>query len=212
MMRLVLALLVLLMAGQAIAEEVQCRALVNGQEMTLAWDDEGAQADDLTYREWSMGLSGRGWNWAWGDLPWCNSRVIIDHLSQELPATEVSGYCLAWNDDDSWLLVPGEQNFRGRCKKTTCEMVNTTQAEAAALVSTITGLAVGATTATAATGTTVVTHSSGALILTGSSGYIAGTLGAAGTTILGFLTAPVTLTAAAVSVVAVGGAVYLCQE
>lgn len=211
-MRLVLVFLVLLVAGPATAEEAQCRALVNAQEMTLSWDDEGAQADDLTFREWSMGLPGRGWNWAWGELPWCNSRVIIDDLSRELPAAEVAGHCLSWNDDSSWLLVPGEQNFRGRCKKTTCEMVNATQAEATALIGTMTGLAVGATTATAATGTTVVAHSSGALILTGSSGYIAGTLGAAGTTILGVLTAPATLTAAAVSVVAVGGAVYLCQE
>lgn len=211
-MRFVLVLLALLVAAPVIAEEAQCRALVNGQEMTLTWDDEGPQADDLTYREWSMGLPGRGWSWAWGELPWCNSKVIIDHLSQELPAREVSGYCLASAEDDSWLLVPGEQNFRGRCKQTTCEMVNATKAEAAALAGTMTGLTVGATTATAATGTTVVAHSSGALILTGSSGYIAGTLGAAGTTILGILTAPATLTAAAVSVVAVGGAVYLCQE
>lgn len=211
-MRFALVLLVLLVAGPAIAEEAQCRAFVNGQEMALVWDDNGVQADDLTYREWALGLPGRGWDWTWGELPRCNSRVIIDHLSQELPATEVSAYCLAGNDDGSWLLVPGERNFRGRCKQTTCEMVNATKGEAAALVGTMTGLAVGATTATAATGTTVVAHSSGALILTGSSGYIAGTLGAAGTTILALLTAPATLTAAAVSVVTVGGAVYLCQE
>ncbi|WP_018000112.1 hypothetical protein [Paracoccus sp. N5] len=48
--------------------------------------------------------------------------------------------------------------------------------------------------------------------MTGSSGYFAGTLGTISTSVLAGLTAPATVTAAAVSVVAVGGAVYVCWE
>ena len=93
-----------------------------------------------------------------------------------------------------------------------CKAVSENTEAVAALV----GLGAGATgTAAAATsglGITVVTHSSGAVILTGSSGYIAGTLGTVGSSALAFLTAPATLTAAAVSVVALGGTVYYCSS
>ena len=92
-----------------------------------------------------------------------------------------------------------------------CKAVSENKEAVAALV----GLGAGATgTAAAATtglGITVVSHSSGALILTGSSGYIAGTLGTIGSTALGFLAAPATLTAAVVSVVVLGGTVYYCS-
>ncbi len=93
-----------------------------------------------------------------------------------------------------------------------CEVVSNNTEKFAAVV----GLGAGATgtaaMATSGLGITAVTHSSGAVILTGSSGYIAGTLGALGSSALAFLTAPLTLSAAAVSVVAVGGTVYYCSS
>ena len=61
----------------------------------------------------------------------------------------------------------------------------------------------------AAGGVTVVEHSSGALIATGSGGYIAGTIGTAATSIAGALTATAFVATAVVSVVAVGGAVFV---
>lgn len=72
------------------------------------------------------------------------------------------------------------------------------------------GATAGAAVATSTAGLTVVTHSSGAVILTGSAGYIAGTLGTLGTGALAFLTAPATITASVVSVVALGGTVLYC--
>jgi ankyrin repeat protein len=84
-----------------------------------------------------------------------------------------------------------------------------------AVLASIAGLGAGATgtsvAATTGVGITAVTHSSGAIILTGSSGYIAGTLGSVGATALSILTAPATLTAAAITVVALGGTVYYCS-
>lgn len=97
-------------------------------------------------------------------------------------------------------------------KFSVCEAVSDNTEKFAAVL----GLGAGATgtaaLATSGLGITAVTHSSGAVILTGSSGYIAGTLGTVGSSALAFLTAPITITAAAVSVIAVGGTVYYCSS
>ncbi len=92
-----------------------------------------------------------------------------------------------------------------------CKVVDETKEEALAVTGIATGLAGGALTTTVSTGVTAVAHSSGAVILTGGAGYIAATLGTAGATTVGVLTAPATMAAAAVSLVAVAGAVYVCE-
>ena len=92
-----------------------------------------------------------------------------------------------------------------------CEGVSDVKEEAVAVASLAVGLTGGAATVTTATGVTVVAHSSGAAILTGVGGYIAGTLGTVATSTVAVLTAPATVAAAGVSLVVVGGAVYICQ-
>ena len=92
-----------------------------------------------------------------------------------------------------------------------CKVVNASKKEALAVTSVAAGLVGGATTTASAAGVSAVVHSSGAVILSGSAGYIAGTLGTAGAATVGVLTAPATLAATAVSLVALGGAVYICQ-
>lgn len=96
------------------------------------------------------------------------------------------------------------------CKK--IDEYKGTAAAALGLSGTVTATAGGATIATSAAGVTAVAHSSGAIILTGSGGYIAGTLGALGSTALAVLTAPATLFAAGGSVVLIGGSVLYCSS
>ncbi|NRB19679.1 MAG: ankyrin repeat domain-containing protein [Rhodobacteraceae bacterium] len=134
---------------------------------------------------------------------------IYDNNSKENPLDKLVGlapldYLSRSQSLNAMALIAPKFNY--------CEVVSESKEAVAALV----GLGAGATgTAVAATtglGMTAVTHSSGAVILTGSSGYIAGTLGTVGSGALAFLTAPATLTAAAVSVVAFGGSVYYCHS
>ena len=92
-----------------------------------------------------------------------------------------------------------------------CKVVDETKEEALAVTGIATGLTGGAVATTTTLGVTAVAHSSGAVILTGGAGYIAATLGTAAATTVGVLTAPATIAAAAVSLVAVAGAVYICE-
>lgn len=89
-----------------------------------------------------------------------------------------------------------------------CDYANTTYSKIA------TGLAgVGVSTGVGlkAAGVISVAHSSGAAIAaTTSGGYLAGTIGAGGTAI-GVVTAPVTLIAGGIAVVAAGGTIGYCR-
>ena len=102
--------------------------------------------------------------------------------------------------------------YANELSKSFCERVNSAKDAAIAITGVGAGVVGGASATASAAGVTAVTHSSGAVILTGSGGYIAGTLASIGATSLAVLTAPVTMTAAAVSVATVGGAVYYCKE
>lgn len=116
------------------------------------------------------------------------------------------------DDEDNWFVAEGERNFDGTCDETFCQTVDATQAEVAAITSMVAEVVEGTDATAAATGVTAVAHSSGALILTGPASYIGGTLATAGASAVRVLAAPATLTATAVSIVAMGGAVYLCRE
>lgn len=145
----------------------------------------------------------------------CPSYVIMAALTPDTTPTQRGLFCLNISEDLGVAGVEyGTRDVYRRCrepKRSFCEHVNASK-DAALAITGFSAAAVGtAVGSTSVTGTTVVLHSSGAAIITGSSGYVAGTLGTIGTTVLGLLTAPVTLTSAAVSVIAVGGAVYVCQ-
>ena len=211
-MRWVLFLLLSFLPASAFADVVSCQALVNGNEELYYFDDEGELSTELTRREGALASPGAAWDWAWGEAPQCNSQVLIGYLGLTLSSEEIEGYCLSWADDDSWVLVPGERNFRGRCKRTTCEIVNATTDEVLAATSAMASAVAGGNAVASAAGVTVVSHSSGAWIMTGPAGYVASTLGTGLTTLTGILTAPATGIAAGVSVVAVGTAVYVCSE
>ncbi|MDU9004279.1 hypothetical protein [Sedimentitalea todarodis] len=183
----------------------RCTTLVSGKSYRLTYDlDDEELFSNMTFRDALIG----------GDCP---GQAVLSALLPELSPSERSAFCLVYDDEAEEYVgyAEGERDAYLRCKEPSvpiCERVNATKEEALAIVGLGAGATAGASAAASAAGVAAVGHSSGAVILTGSSGYIAGTIGTVGTSLLAILTAPATLTAAAVSVVAVGGAVYVCQS
>lgn len=186
-----------------------CSFDLKGRQKRISYTyDEQDEIEAVTLRESAFGPPGNG------D---CYSYLMLAYLTPDMTSAQRSMFCLLADDADGSIagFEQGPRDAYGLCEAPTakvCEMVNASKEAALAIAGFSSGAVGGAIGTTTVTGTTVVMHSSGAAILTGSSGYVAGTLGTLGTTVLGVLTAPLFVTAAAVSVVAVGGAVYVCRE
>ncbi|MEQ9037906.1 MAG: hypothetical protein RIE24_06090 [Silicimonas sp.] len=191
------------------ADAEMCTLNFDGEDRRISYAyDEDFDASSTSPMERLLGPKGSG-N--------CPSYVSLAYMTPEMTPDQRDLFCLTYDKETNGLLgfQQGEQDTFRVCRepsKSVCEHVNDSK-EAALAITGFAGGAVGSAVGTAAvTGTTVVTHSSGAAILTGASGYIAGTLGTIGTAALSVLTAPATIAAATVSVVAVGGAVYVCTD
>ena len=101
----------------------------------------------------------------------------------------------------------GRRDAYGRCEapaKTVCQRINQTKNAAVAIT--------GAAAKGAVNGARALPDGSGAVILSGSQGYIAGALSSIGGAAAAVASSPAIVAGAAVSVVAVGGAVYACRE
>ena len=211
MLRAALFLSLAILGAPAAAEISRCLATVNGGEVVVDYDRESAAP--VTRRERALGWPGRAWNRAWGSPPACDSGVLIAYLGQTLAADEIEGYCLAEDPDAAtFLLVPGERNYRGRCRRTACERVNAAAGDAVAASGTVARTVADIATGRSDSRLSAVAHSSGAAILSGNAGPISTALSGIGPGVLAVLTAPATLAAAAVSVVTVGGVVYVCHD
>jgi hypothetical protein len=188
-----------------------CAAVVNGEALRFDRETfmEGRAAPSR--RERLLSWPGQTWDGLRGRDPECDSATVITYLSQTIPADDIDGYCLTEAGGYGLLLIPGPRNFRGRCSTSTCELVNATTDAALGTAKTITSRA-----ADAALGdgdrTTAILHASGAAIVSGQASAIAATLGQVGTAVGTALAAPGVLAATAVSVVAVGGVVYVCRD
>lgn len=199
----------MMISSVSYAEVIGCATSVNGKSKQLSY----SLSDESFYDNYSMReafFSG------WGNID-CPSYVTLRHLTPELSDSERSVFCLQFDRKRKTYTgyANGHRDAYLNCSKPSksfCERVNDSKSAAIAITGLGTGAVAGASTGTAAAGVTAVAHSSGAVILTGTSGYIAGTLGTIGAGSLAVLTAPATITTAAVSVVAVGGAVYFCGE
>ncbi|MEP2531323.1 hypothetical protein [Shimia sp.] len=217
---------VALLSTPSSAEKVECIASVADVEQQFHYTPSELYYSEYTWREDFLitirGVDFESWEKADDARDWlignqtCPSAVVLKHFTPHLAADDREDYCLVF-DSKSETYVGFAKDKRDAfltCKsnKTFCENFK----EAKGVVMSATGLAAGATGAaalgTSGIGVTAVAHSSGAVILTGSSGYIAGTLGTVGATGLSVLTAPVTVTAAAIAAVAVGGAYYVCSD
>lgn len=207
-MRLLLAILFAALAGAAQAQS--CVARVNAQELILVPEAMGAPSAGL--RERLLMWPQRSWNRAWGERTACDSAAIMHFLGTTMRLDQTEGYCLASDEAEGWLLVPGARNFRGRCTKTACERVNTAASGATSVGQSILGLATGRSVDSSGDAVTAVAHGTGAYLLTGQASAVASALGQAATAVGAALATPVAAGATAVTVVAVGGAVYMCSE
>jgi len=207
--KIILALFILLGANPLLAEEIKCTTSIRGNTTKLYFDDEeNALYDNYSFREIFFG--------GWGETT-CPAFITMRYLTPDLTDSQRSAFCLNYDKTNKTFTgySLGIRNAYLECKepkKSLCQRVNDSKGAAIAISSGAAGLTGGASAAASAAGVTAVAHSSGAVILTGASGYIAGTLATLGATALAVLTAPATITAAAVSVVAVGGAVYICKD
>lgn len=184
----------------------RCTAKISKKTIKLTYDPYSQEyLDNTTFREILFS----------GDDSSCPGFIALRHMTPKLSPMEREAFCALYDKKEKNYLgfAQGARDAYGKCKKPgkLCTAINATKEEAIAIVGLGAGATGGATAIASAAGITAVTHSSGAVILTGSAGYLAGTLGTVSTAVVAALTAPVAIIGATVSVVAVGGAVYLCK-
>ncbi|WP_249218794.1 hypothetical protein [Falsirhodobacter algicola] len=202
----ILALILFLLPSVALAEAQTCTTSVGGQRVNLFYEPDDAQVEaNRTRREALLG--------GWGALD-CPSYVTLRYLTPDLTDEQRQPFCLQWDKEGETYsgYAEGDRDAYLRCRtprRGICERVNTSVQTSLAVA----GLADAPEgTEGLVGGAKAVTRPGGAVVLSGAGAAvqqsIAGASGAAGAA----LATPIGLAAAAVSVVAVGGAVYLCSE
>lgn len=179
--------------GILAAKERNCRAMLNGVELNLSYDD----TDDVwsSFRERRMTRRAN-----------CPGRVVIAHMLPGLSAEERAMFCAVYDDkaEEYRTVAEGPRDGYGRCDTPSraCRIVNATKDEA---------LEIGALGRDMAlSGVKSARTSAGALVLSGQASALAGALAEAGGAAAAALSAPGVLAGAAASVVVVGGAVVVC--
>lgn len=192
--------LAIVVAGPVLASPTQCSTRIDGEEVTIFFNTDDPTFSSLRERFWRRGNE-------------CPGAVVITYMMPDLTAEEREIFCANYDPKTRSHSQPahGRRDARGRCAEPsrTCELVNATRDE----VKTLTGLSQsgdGRSRFSALVST--LTHSSGALILSGNAATLTGFLGNAGTLAGTVASSPALLTGAAVSVVVIGGAVYLCAD
>ncbi len=206
-MRLLLAILFAALAGAAQAQS--CVARVNAQELILVPEAMGAPSAGI--RERLLMWPSRSWDRAWGERVACDSGAIMHFLANTMQLDQTEGYCLAQDDAQGWLLVPGARNFRGRCTRTVCDRVNVVADGMEALGQVMMSLVAARPVTTDAEAVTAIAHGTGAVLVTGQAPAVASALGPSAAALGSALAIPAAAGAAAVTVVGVGGVIYLCS-
>ena len=202
MTRIALFLAALLLAPLAAqAEPTFCTARINGRDVPLAYDtDAPGLRDHFSRREIFFTSWGRDT---------CPSYVVLRSLTPDLTDDERGPFCLR-HDKSSDSIIGydlGQRDAYGRCEApamTVCQRVNQTKNAAVAIT--------GAAARGAINGAKALPDGSGAVIISGSQGYITGALSSIGGAAAAMASSPAIVAGSAVSLVAVGGAVYACQE
>ena len=199
------ALALALLASPAMADV--CASTIESIDLQIDTDKLTVSPAPTTRRERLRNFPGRSFDWLTGDVRACSSQEVFAFMAQ---VEDVTDKCLQPTDAETgFLLVPGARNYRGRCTSGgVCTRVNGTKDAIASATGAIVGTILGTGTSTLSK----VTHSSGAVLLSGSGASIGSTLGTAATGAVGAVGAPVAIGAAAVTAVAVGGAVWVCSE
>jgi hypothetical protein len=199
---LISALALLCAASAAQAKPQACLTSLEGFPTALKYDTSDAELkQNRSFRERMFG--------GYGGIT-CPGYVTLRAMTPGLSDSERSVFCLHYDAKAKTYtgFAEGPRDAYVNCAapgSAFCERVNASAETAMAIAS------YGATAAGQAALNTV-THGSGAVILSGSGSAVAGNLGTFGTSVASVLSAPGTLAAAAVTVVAVGGLVYVCAE
>jgi len=202
----ILAFLLFLIPVSALAEAQSCTTSVGGQRVSLFYepDDEQVGANQTRREAW-LGVG--------GEID-CPSYVTLRHLTPDLTDDQRQPFCLQWEKEGSTYAgyAEGARDAYLRCRtprRGFCERVNTSVQSSMAVA----GLAdAPAGSEGVVHGVQAVTRPGGAVVLSGAGAAVQQTIAGASTTAGAALATPIGLAAAAVSVVAVGGAVYLCHE
>ncbi len=213
MLRLLALCLALVLPAAAQAQDRNCIARVNHQELIIVAGTVIDGKTDTTLRERFVTWPRRQWNSAWGTPSDCDSATIIAFLGGMMSLEDTEGHCLVETADRTgYLLAPGERNFRGMCRITACDRVNMLREESTDLARRMTELATGQEIESFGDGVNALAHGSGALMMSGQGPMVAEALGTTAGGLSGALASPAALAAAGVTVIAVGGAVYLCSN
>ena len=194
-------LTVLGMASPAWAEMRTCETVLNGEPLALTFDD-----DDDVWASLRDGWFNRGTT--------CPGLVVLRHLTPDLTDKERGVFCAVWDEAGGQYtgFSQARQDAYGRCRKPglICRGVTATAGEVASITGIGTRVQEGAETQEPPTLLGALAGQAGAVIGSGTAGYVASALQTAGTALAATVGGPAALAGAAVSVVAVGGAVYLC--
>ncbi len=176
------------------AEMAECRANLNGVEVTIPYDREAEVWSSFREKRLTRAKT-------------CPGKVVIAHMVPGLTEAELSPFCAVYDETTNQYrtVAEGERDAYGRCAQPSraCRIVNATKREVLEIGT------LGFDVATA--GVNAATNRAGALILTGNASAVAGALSEVSTAVTAAVSAPGVLAGAAVSVVVVGGAVYVCK-
>jgi hypothetical protein len=147
----------------------------------------------------------------------CAPLTVLRHLTPELQEGEREAFCLVRFQDVPEIVTGFSEGTRGddlTCTdaKGFCEYVQTTKDAALDIAGFGEDASLNEKADAASSGLrTLRDGTAGATILSGTSAAVSGTLSSLGATALAAVTAPVAIAVGVVSVVAVGGAVYVCR-
>lgn len=177
--------------GLGAAAERQCRAVLNGVEVNLTYEDSAEIWSSFRERRLTRAAT-------------CPGKAVIAHMLPGLSDEDRAGFCAVYEDGEYRTVALGPRDGYARCGRPSraCRMVNATREEALRLGALGRDLAVG--------GVRAARTNAGALVLSGRASVLAGALGEAGGAAAAVLSAPGVLAGAAASVVVVGGAVVVC--
>lgn len=208
-----LCLTLALAAGRAEAADVACLTFIAGEKRALVYDpDEPNIRANITLRERTFGgpegIECPGY---------VTLGAILRGLNPDISYSEMQPFCLRYDPGLATYtgVGVGKRTARLLCRtegKGLCHYVNGSKDTALAVAGMGTKLMTGMNTAATAAGVSATADASGAVILSGPASYLSGAFASLGASALSAVTAPATLTAAAVTVVVVGGAVYACSD
>jgi hypothetical protein len=196
-------LVVLLPASGALAQGSECTASVEGSDITLSNDSNLEPASSTL-----------GWLWG-GDDDTCPPELVLAYLTPLLQEDERLPFCLMYDRDAETItgFAQGERADDLTCKVPSafCERVNNTADTALALAGVNAEAGLLENTGNVAGRVQAARDAAGNTIVKGAAGVVSGALGSMGATALSAMTAPAAVAAATVTIVAAGGAVYVCR-